>query len=95
MFGKNTHISDLFLAYENLYPTNHLFIFSPNNLFRKACVVLTTSKIFDWFIMLAIATNFVMMATNTPFTNDDESNINHQVVSYSSMELLFFTFNFC
>ena len=65
---------------ENLYPTNHLFVLAPNNPFRRACVAISTSKVFESFIMLAIAANCVMMAMNAPLPNDDKSSLSIKLV---------------
>ena len=65
---------------EDLYPTYHLFILSPKNPLRKACVAISTSKVFDFFIILTIATNCVIMGLNTPLPKDDMSNINNNLV---------------
>ena len=66
---------------DNYYPTNHLFVLTPTNPFRKACVAISTSKTFDSFIMLAIAVNCIMMAMNAPLPNDDKSNLGNTLVS--------------
>ena len=65
---------------KDLYPTNHLFILSPKNPLRKACVAISTSKVFDFFIILTIATNCVIMGLNTPLPAGDKSNINNNLV---------------
>ena len=67
---------------ENMYPTNHLFVLTPKNPFRRACVAISTSKAFDSFIMLAIAVSCVMMAMNAPLPNEDKSSLNNKLVRY-------------
>ena len=67
---------------ENMYPTNHLFVLTPKNPFRRACVAISTSKTFDSFIMLAIAVNCVLMAMNAPLPNEDKSSLNNKLVRY-------------
>lgn len=64
-----------------MYPTNHLFVLTPTNPFRKLCVRISTSKAFDMFILLAIVVNCIMMAIDAPLPGNDKSQMNDNIAS--------------
>lgn len=56
--------------------TKSLFLFSPFNLIRRVCLGIICSQFFDFFMILAILCNSIVLAIDL---NDEQSNINEYV----------------
>ncbi|XP_074629841.1 voltage-dependent L-type calcium channel subunit alpha-1D-like isoform X2 [Acropora palmata] len=53
-----------------------LFIFSKDNLIRKICRTIVESKPFEYFILLTIFVNCILLAANKPLPKEDKSDLN-------------------
>ncbi|XP_020626974.1 voltage-dependent R-type calcium channel subunit alpha-1E-like isoform X3 [Orbicella faveolata] len=56
-----------------------LFIFSKENFIRKICRTIVESKPFEYFILLTIFVNCILLAANTPLPNNDKSDLNQKL----------------
>ena len=56
-----------------------LFIFSENNPVRRFTRFISTSKVFEYFILVAIIANCILMAINSQLPNDDMNDMNRTV----------------
>ena len=53
-----------------------LFVFGPNNCFRKVAIRICYSKCFEYFILAVILVNCILMAINVQLPQNDMSNFN-------------------
>ncbi|XP_068694848.1 voltage-dependent calcium channel type A subunit alpha-1-like isoform X3 [Montipora foliosa] len=58
-----------------------LFIFSKDNIIRKICRAIVESKPFEYFILLTIFVNCILLAANQPLPKDDKSDLNVKLES--------------
>ncbi|XP_047138402.1 probable voltage-dependent N-type calcium channel subunit alpha-1B isoform X2 [Hydra vulgaris] len=77
---------------QDMYFTKSLYIFSPTNPLRRLCVAISTSKLFELFIILSIATNCVVMGLNTSLPNNDMSNLNYKLMIFDYVFVAVFSF---
>ncbi|XP_065655801.1 voltage-dependent L-type calcium channel subunit alpha-1D isoform X4 [Hydra vulgaris] len=77
---------------QDMYFTKSLFILSPTNPLRRLCVAISTSKLFELFIILSIATNCVVMGLNTSLPNNDKSNLNYKLMIFDYVFVAVFSF---
>lgn len=58
-----------------------LWLFPESNVFRRHCTTIVESKPFDYFILLTIFANCILLAMNTPLPAEDKSIINERIES--------------
>ncbi|XP_073242529.1 voltage-dependent calcium channel type A subunit alpha-1-like [Porites lutea] len=58
-----------------------LFIFSKENIIRRECKRIVESKPFEYFILLTIFVNCILLAANTPLPENDKSDRNIKLES--------------
>ncbi|XP_048587790.1 voltage-dependent P/Q-type calcium channel subunit alpha-1A isoform X2 [Nematostella vectensis] len=58
-----------------------LFIFSEKNIIRRFCKRIVESKPFEYFILLTILVNCILLAANSPLPADDKSDLNIKIES--------------
>ncbi|XP_027058824.1 voltage-dependent N-type calcium channel subunit alpha-1B-like [Pocillopora damicornis] len=56
-----------------------LFIFSKDNIIRKVCRTIVESKPFEYFILLTIFVNCILLAANTPLPKEDKSDLDRKL----------------
>ncbi|XP_057298022.1 voltage-dependent L-type calcium channel subunit alpha-1S-like isoform X2 [Hydractinia symbiolongicarpus] len=56
-----------------------LFIFAEDNIIRKSCKRIVENKVFEYFMLLTIAANCVVLMIATPLPNDDTSTLNKRL----------------
>ncbi|XP_028408443.1 voltage-dependent R-type calcium channel subunit alpha-1E-like [Dendronephthya gigantea] len=67
-----------------------LWLFSETNPFRVRCKAIVDSKPFDYFILLTIFANCILLAMNTPLPNEDKSITNERIESAEIYLLVIF-----
>eukprot|EP00111_Clytia_hemisphaerica_P007045 TCONS_00020428-protein len=65
--------------YAKDYPGNHFLVLGPTNPVRKIAFKISTSKLFDSFILLAIVVNCIMMAMSAPLPLNDTNELNNSI----------------